>query len=214
MLGRCPTSLDVKHSTRLYAATDLRVSSLRGAFFVAEEFAESDLGASFLGFLRSPFADGVADAVVDAGDLFSFAAAAAAGDGFDGGAEVCGLEASLGGAFFGSVSFLGELLLCALGAWGLDVEVCVEVCGLASGCFDGAEVRCDFRGWGLDSFADEDSVLDWVLLNFGASLGLGASFGVGACLGASACLGISACCGFCACRTACPSCCDACLAVG
>ena len=142
---------------------------MRGAFFVAEESAESAL-ASFLGFLRSPFAD----AVAGAGDLFSVAAAAGAG--FDDGAEACGLEASLGGAFFCSASFLGALLLCALGAWGLDAAVCVEAGGLASGCLGGAEVRCDFRGWGLESFVDGDSVLDWVLLNFGASLGLGASF--------------------------------------
>jgi hypothetical protein len=164
---------------------------LRGAFFVAEESAESAL-TSFLGFLRSPFADGVADVVAGAAGLFSFAAAAGAG--FAAGAEVCGLEASLGGAFFGSVSFLGALLLCALGACGLEAGVCVEAGGLASGCFGGAEVRCDFRGWGLESSVDGDSVLDWVLLGFGAYLGLGA------------CLGAFACCGLCACRTACPSC--------
>ena len=139
-----------QRSTRLYAATGFRASSLRGAFLGAEEFAESDLGASFLGFLRSP----LADAAADAGVLFS--PCAAVGAGFDGGAEVCGLEASLGGAFFGSVSsFLGVLLL-----WGLGAEVCVEAEGLASGCFGGAEVRCDFRGWGLDSLGDGDSVLD------------------------------------------------------
>ena len=198
-------TIDRSTCLELYAATALLVSNLRGAFFAAEELAESAL-TNFLGFLRSPLADAVPDAVAGAGGLFSLVAAAGAG--FAAGAEACGLEASLGGAFFCSASFLGALLLCALDACGLDADVCVEGGGLASACFGGAEVRWDFRGWGLDSLGDDDSVLDWIVLGFGASLGLGASFGVGACLGAFVC------CGFCACRTACPSCCDACLAAG
>jgi hypothetical protein len=110
----------------LYAIA-LRDSSFRGARLGAAsevDFAESDFGINFLGFLRSPF--------VDAGGLFSLFSVVTTG--FDC-VDAVGLfadssfEASFGGDLFGSESFFE--------AGPLGLEVCAFGCafGCAS-CFD------------------------------------------------------------------------------